>query len=204
MFHTEPEFSERKVLHMAACQGFFKINRSSSSFEKKQEIVTELVLNKYLKHVSLDGLVATYEITDTGKEHLKVLSGQKPKHKPEKKLPIEELSLEYVITKRLHTLKSANRRGLDFNLTDANVRKLLKSPTCYYTGVVFGEDSDPLNVRTFERIDDNKGYIHGNVVAVTLRANRIKNLLLESDNELKLTTEQFIMMAEKLKKHTLN
>ena len=36
---------------------------------------------------------------------------------------------------------------------------------------------------------------------VTLRANRIKNLLVEQDNELNIGIEQFIKMAEQIKKH---
>ena len=64
----------------------------------------------------------------------------------------------------------------------------------------FNENNDPLNIRTFERVDDTKGYVQGNVVVVTLRANRIKNLLVEQDNELNIGIEQFINMAEQIKK----
>ena len=203
--NTTPIFTERKVLSTSACQGLFTIDQQEYLSEAKQDIVTKLVENKYLKHVSIDRGVATYRITESGKERLKVLNNSVPKHNPvESKCTgtiSDKPSLESVLSKRLQILKSAKNRGLEFNLTDANVRKLLSTKKCYYTGVTFNENNDPLNIRTFERVDDTKGYVQGNVVVVTLRANRIKNLLTEQDNDLNIGLEQFINMAEQIKKH---
>lgn len=204
-----PKFTERKILNTAACQGQFTIDQQEHLAEAKQVIVTKLVRDKYLKHVSIDRGVASYIITNSGKDYLKVLSGNVPKHNPVESshtsntqvTTSDKPSLERVLSKRLQILKSANSRGLEFNLTDANVRKLLSTKECYYTGVAFNEGDDPLNIRTFERVDDTKGYVQGNVVVVTLRANRIKNLLVEQDNELNIGIEQFISMAEQIKKH---
>lgn len=209
--NTTPIFTERKVLSTSACQGLFTIDQQDYLSEAKQDIVTKLVEDKYLKHVSIDRGVATYRITKSGKERLKVLNNSVPKHNPvESKCTgaisgkgtiSDKPSLESVLSKRLQILKSAKSRGLEFNLTDANVRKLLSTKECYYTGVAFNENNDPLNIRTFERVDDTKGYVQGNVVVVTLRANRIKNLLTEQDNDLNIGIEQFINMAEQIKKH---
>lgn len=209
--NTTPIFTERKVLSTSACQGLFTIDQQDYLAEAKQDIVTKLVEDKYLKHVSIDRGIATYKITKSGKERLKVLNNSVPKHNPVENKCIgtvsgkgnisEKPSLESVLSKRLQILKSAKSRGLDFNLTDANVRKLLNTKECYYTGVAFNENNDPLNIRTFERVDDTKGYVQGNVVVVTLRANRIKNLLIEQDNDLNIGVEQFIKMAEQIKKH---
>lgn len=209
--NTTPTFTERKVLNTSACQGVFTIDQQEDSAEAKQVIVTKLVRDKYLKHISIDRGIATYKITDSGKERLKVLNNSVPKHNPVENKCIgtdsgkgnisDKPSLESVLSKRLQILKSAKSRGLEFNLTDANVRKLLNTKVCYYTGVTFNENNDPLNIRTFERVDDTKGYVQGNVVVVTLRANRIKNLLVEQDNELNIGIEQFINMAEQIKKH---
>ena len=208
---TTTTFTERKVLNTSACQGVFTIDQQEGTAEAKQVIVTKLVRDKYLKHISIDRGIATYKITDSGKERLKVLNNGVPKHNPVENKCIgtvsgkgnisDKPSLERVLSKRLQILKSAKSRGLEFNLTDANVRKLLNTKVCYYTGVTFNENNDPLNIRTFERVDDTKGYVQGNVVAVTLRANRIKNLLVEQDNELNIGIEQFINMAEQIKKH---
>ena len=209
--NTTPTFTERKVLNTSACQGLFTIDQQEDTAEAKQVIVTKLVRDKYLKHISIDRGIATYKITDSGKERLKVLNNSVPKHNPVEDKCLgnssgkgnisDKPSLESVLSKRLHILKSANSRGLEFNLTDANIRKLLNTKMCYYTGVAFNENNDPLNIITFERVDDTKGYVQGNVVAVTLRANRIKNLLVEQDNELSIGIEQFINMAEQIKKH---
>lgn len=209
--NTTPTFTERKVLNTSACQGVFTIDQQEDSAEAKQVIVTKLVRDKYLKHISIDRGIATYKITDSGKEKLKVLNNSVPKHNTVENKCIgtvsgkgnisDKPSLESILSKRLQILKSAKSRGLEFNLTDANVRKLLNTKVCYYTGVTFNENNDPLNIRTFERVDDTKGYVQGNVVVVTLRANRIKNLLVEQDNELNIGIEQFIKMAEQIKKH---
>ena len=209
--NTTTIFTERKVLGTSACQGSFTIDQQEVLAEAKQDIVTKLVEDKYLKHVSIDRGIATYKITDLGKERLKVLNNSVPKHNPvenkcigsisDKGNTSDKPSLESVLSKRLSILKSANSRGLEFNLTDANVRKLLNTKVCYYTGVPFNENDDPLNIRTFEMVDDTKGYVQGNVVVVTLRANRIKNLLVEQNNDLNIGIEQFIKMAEQIKKH---
>lgn len=195
-------YTEHKVLNTAACQGQFIIDNSANHAEEKQDVATSLAKSGYLKHISINKGIVTYKITEKGKVYLKGLKGQTPKHNHFEDKNSNTLSLEYILTKRLRILKSANNRGLEFNLTDANVKALLTTKTCYYTGFIFDSDDDPLDVRTFERVDDTKGYVKGNVVAVTLRANRIKNLLMESDNnDLYVGVESFINMAEMIKKH---
>ena len=198
-------FTEQRVLQMAACQGTFSIGLFDSSLEEKKSTVKGLVDSGYLVEEPTNKKLSVYTITEQGKTHLKILNGHIPKQEAYEEIVSAPNTkgdlLEAVILKRLNILRNANKRGLEFNLTDSNVRSLLNKTVCYYTGVEFDSGFDPLNVRTFERIDDSKGYIQGNVVAVTLRANRIKNMLLEQNNELKISAEQFISMAEKIKKH---
>ncbi|QFP93543.1 putative anti-sigma factor [Edwardsiella phage vB_EtaM_ET-ABTNL-9] len=206
---------ERKILQTSACQGSYVLNQDDRFFEDNINTVIDLVNKGFLKLSCVDDREATYHITQTGKEHLKVLMGHIPKHRT-KDIDINlntyceescddtcgdtySISLEDILKKRLQILSSANRRGLEFDLSDEDVRLLLETTVCYYTGVTFNEGDDPLNTKTFERIDDTKGYVSSNVVAVTLRANRIKNVLLEQDNDLKITPTQFIRMANKLK-----
>ena len=202
------EINNRRFLNRAACQGCIILNKCASIEDEDAAAVLNLKDRGYLKISSIEESTVTYVLTDKGKQYLKsILNGKKgageifQKHNPAPDEVVKNLELESVLTKRLNILKSANKRGLEFNLTDANIKALLNKKTCFYTGVVFDVDSDPMNVRTFERIDDKKGYIKGNVVAVTLRANRIKNLVLEHDNELKISVEQFLKMAEQIKKH---
>lgn len=202
------EINNRKFLNRAACQGCIILNKCASIEDEDAAAVLNLKGRGYLKISSIEESTVTYELTDKGKQYLKsLLNGKKgagelfQKHNPAPEVVTENSRLESVLTKRLNILKSANKRGLEFNLTDANIKTLLNKKTCYYTGVAFDEDNDPMNVRTFERVDDTKGYVKDNVVAVTLRANRIKNILLEHDNELKISVEQFLKMAEQIKKH---
>ena len=57
--NTAPTFTERKVLNTSACQGVFTIDQQEDSAEAKQVIVTELVRDKYLKHISIDRGIPT-------------------------------------------------------------------------------------------------------------------------------------------------
>lgn len=92
-----------------------------------------------------------------------------------------------VARKYMYLMQSAVRRGKDFNLTLPDVRKLLSRKTCAYTGVHFSSE----NTRTVDRVDSNKGYVKGNVVAVTHKANQLKNTLFENkSSELLLDLKQ--------------
>ena len=55
------------------------------------------------------------------------------------------------------------------------VKKLLEYTTCYYTNIQFTEDGP--NARSFDRVDNDKGYVIGNVVACTIDINGKKNNL---------------------------
>ena len=80
------------------------------------------------------------------------------------------------IAKKLVQLQqSAASRNLEFNLTFECVKKLLEYTTCFYTNVTFTEDGP--NARSFDRVDNEKGYVVGNVVACTVDINGKKNNL---------------------------
>lgn len=80
-----------------------------------------------------------------------------------------------VAKKLVNIHSSAQSRNLEFNLTFEYVKKLLEYTTCYYTNVTFTEDGP--NARSFDRVDNDKGYIIGNVVACTVDINGKKNNL---------------------------
>lgn len=193
-------FTEERVLEITRHQGYFKVSLDSDAESEKCQTILSLVNKGYLHNKGTNNKNAAYELTQEGREYLNQINLES-KHKVLPEVLTKGIALESVINKRLNILRNANRRGLEFNLTDSNIRSLLNKKTCYYTGHEFDTDDDPLNVRTFERIDDSKGYIQGNVVAVTLRANRIKNMLIEHDNELNIGLNSFIKMAEQIKKH---
>jgi hypothetical protein len=92
-----------------------------------------------------------------------------------------------VARKLVNIHSSAQSRNLEFNLTFEYVKKLLEYKTCYYTNVTFSEDGP--NQRTFDRLDNDKGYIVGNVVACNSDINGKKN---------NLSIEEIICLYKKL------
>lgn len=100
---------------------------------------------------------------------------------------VKDLNEPFSITvsrKHINLYKSAMNRGKEFNLSVSDVRRLLTKKTCAYTGVKLTESLGGNNPtrptdRTIERVDDSKGYVKGNVVAVCYQANHLKNVLLE-------------------------
>lgn len=85
-----------------------------------------------------------------------------------------------VAKKMLQIKKSGDERGISFDLSFAETKKLLTSKYCFFTKVELNEiDQDP-NKRSFDRIDNTKGYINGNVVACTTIFNQRKgNITIE-------------------------
>jgi len=85
--------------------------------------------------------------------------------------------LYYVCKKYIQLSNSARKRGLDFDLSLYDIRKLIDTEKCYYTGVKL---TTPVHLeltqldRTVDRKDPNKGYVKGNVVACCHMANQFK------------------------------
>ena len=80
-----------------------------------------------------------------------------------------------VAKKLININQSAIDRGIEFNLSFEYVKKMLEYKTCYYTNVTFTEDGG--TARSFDRIDSDKGYVEGNVVACTIYINGKKSNL---------------------------
>ena len=80
-----------------------------------------------------------------------------------------------VIKKFLFIEQSALKRGLDFDLSIKTVRALLNKKTCAYTGVTFSANEKSPSYKTFDRVDNTKGYVDGNVVACTRFINELKD-----------------------------
>ncbi len=92
-----------------------------------------------------------------------------------------------VAKKLVNIHSSAQSRNLDFDLSFEYVKKLLEYNTCFYTNVTFTEDGP--NARSFDRVDNDKGYVIGNVVACTTDINGKKN---------NLTIDEIICLYKKL------
>jgi hypothetical protein len=104
------------------------------------------------------------------------------KKEPKTQIPDVEVAKKLV---NIHS--SAQSRNLDFDLTFEYVKKLLEYSTCFYTNVTFTEDGP--NARSFDRVDNDKGYVIGNVVACTTDINGKKN---------NLTIDEIICLYKKL------
>ena len=92
-----------------------------------------------------------------------------------------------VAKKLVNIHSSAQSRNLDFDLTFEYVKKLLEYSTCFYTNVTFTEDGP--NARSFDRVDNDRGYVIGNVVACTTDINGKK---------INLTIDEIICLYKKL------
>lgn len=114
---------------------------------------------------------STKEVEQPQKE----VVNQQPKEQPKKEIIKPIISDVEVAKKLVNIHSSAQSRNLEFNLTFECVKKLLEYNTCYYTNVVFTEDGP--NARSFDRVDNDKGYVVGNVVACTVDINGKKNNL---------------------------
>ena len=109
------------------------------------------------------------------------------KTEPVKKESKPTISDVEVAKKLVNIHSSAQSRNLEFNLTFEYVKKLLEYTTCFYTNIQFTEDGP--HARSFDRLDNDKGYVIGNVVACTVDINGKKN---------NLTIEEIICLHKKL------
>jgi acetyl-CoA carboxylase alpha subunit len=136
-----------------------------------------------LEPIVVDETVAIEEVKQEVKQEKKPVESKPVEVKKETKT-ISDLE---VARKLVNIHSSAQSRNLEFNLTFEYVKKLLEYNTCYYTNVQFTEDG--ANQRSFDRVDNDKGYVIGNVVACTTDINGKKN---------NLTIEEIICLYKKL------
>jgi len=117
----------------------------------------------------------------------KEVVNQQLKEQPKKEIIKPYISDVEVAKKLVNIHSSAQSRNLEFNLTFEYVKKLLEYHTCYYTNVQFTEEGG--SARSFDRVDNDKGYVIGNVVACTIDINGKKN---------NLTLDEIVCLYKKL------
>jgi hypothetical protein len=78
-----------------------------------------------------------------------------------------------VARKMTQIASSASSRGIECNMSFKRTKQLIMQKRCYYTKVAF----DEANERSFDRLDNTKGYTDDNVVACTVRINTKKQEL---------------------------
>jgi hypothetical protein len=136
---------------------------------KKKEII-----------IDTDGDVDTLELVEV-KKPVEVKNVE-VKKEPKPHIPDIEVARKLV---NIHS--SAQSRNLEFDLSFEYVKKLLEYTTCFYTNVQFTEDGP--HARSFDRVDNDKGYVIGNVGACTTDINGKKN---------NLTIDEIICLYKKL------
>ena len=86
------------------------------------------------------------------------------------------------VAKKLVAIKtSADSRGIEFNMSLKRVRQLLNTKKCFISGARLNRIQQDPNQLTFDRLDNTKGYTDDNVVACSLRVNRLKDSLTIDD-----------------------
>ena len=79
-----------------------------------------------------------------------------------------------VCTKFINIKNSAESRGKVFDMTFEEVKRLCFEQYCFFSGKLLNNITNDLNSKTFDRLDNEKGYVNGNVVACSLEYNRLK------------------------------
>jgi hypothetical protein len=135
---------------------------------------------------------------------MKTAQNQDPT-KEESKNPLDGLKRSFdAFAARKYAVKFQNaaKRGIDFDLSFTDMKKLLKQKKCFYTGVdlVFGEDENgntQPNQWTLDRVDNNIGYTKQNTVVCSHIANQWKCKAIESP-EIKLPFDQILAVVTKM------
>jgi len=103
--------------------------------------------------------------------------------------------IDIQIAKKMVTIQtSAASRNIPFDLSFAETRKLMNAKKCFFTGKLLNEKNNDPNKRSFDRIDNKKGYINGNVVACAEAFNKRKG---------SLTVDEITILFKALKKKNL-
>lgn len=82
-----------------------------------------------------------------------------------------------IAQKYISKCQRARQDGIEFSIGLLSFRNLMMARKCQYTGITLTDSTSKAvkaTDRTIDRIDHNKGYVTGNVVAVCHAANRIK------------------------------
>lgn len=110
------------------------------------------------------------------------------------------------ICRWMNKQREAKNRGIEFALSVEDFKELLKTSHCHYTGIPLicydeAAETPPDDQLTIDRIDNEKGYEKGNVVACSYIANSIK-----SDGDIGSIQDRLSRIQEEIHKteHNIN
>ncbi|MGH7743724.1 MAG: hypothetical protein ACREQ5_02740 [Candidatus Dormibacteria bacterium] len=95
----------------------------------------------------------------------------RPKYAPKMRLSPEE---KWIRKNLLCAKKRAQRRGLPFSVTPADLRMPKRCPV-FKTPFVIGASEFSPRAPSLDRLNPKRGYVKGNVVIISRRANTIKS-----------------------------
>lgn len=95
---------------------------------------------------------------------------------------------DFEICKKMVAINhSAKSRGIEFDLSFNVLKKVLNSKKCFFTGKPLNNIENDPNKLTIDRLDNDKGYVDGNIAACSKVFNEIKGCLTLKEIELLYT-----------------
>lgn len=109
----------------------------------------------------------------------------------------------YYARKFISKEQGAKDRGIKFTLTFQGFRNLMTAKYCYYTGIALSDVDGAADQRTIDRVNANKGYESGNVVACCKAFNQMKGRM-EQDGSIfnPLFQKAILKMFKEVNKRT--
>ena len=98
-----------------------------------------------------------------------------------------------IARKYISKVDHAKEKGIHFDLSITSFANMMKAKRCGLTGIKL----DSYNI-TVDRIDNDEGYISGNVMAVCTQANQLKSIWENPSSQ--LTQKNVLKMMKKLEK----
>lgn len=111
----------------------------------------------------------------------------------------------FVLSYYQNKVQSCKDRGIEFKLNLVSVRNLLSAKKCAYTGLELTRGKKGLGMTstdvTIDRIDNSKGYVKGNVIAVSNVANNFKSIFENPvyKIDMQMAEKALVKMQKKIK-----
>lgn len=154
----------------------FEMNALSNSPTSKLGIINDM--HKMANFLIDTGICKKHDrLTLTGVPFLSMLVKDKEDDNDQE---IDENKLmfdEWLCKKYLQTKENASKRGIKFSLSLNDLRLIMRSKRCKYSGILFDKELHKLSL---DRIDCKKGYTKDNVVACSEYVNKLKSIIMES------------------------
>ena len=118
---------------------------------------------------------------------------------------VEKITDEVLAKRYVSLMNRANSKKLDFDLTLAQLKRILNRKRCYYTGEPIrvyetsGGNSVPQDNLSIERVDATRGYVYDNIQAVSHKMNLFKGGTIDCGH---VSIEQMKKMIAKLEGDT--